>query len=131
MLSEATSGLKVAAGFTRSSTVMNGLPPVVMLITALVCCLMRGRKRAKASGVWSGRPFSGLRAWRCSTAAPASAAANASLTISSGVIGRYGDIEGVWIAPVTAQVMMTLPPLAMSSSLQVSWSTVGTIVPVK
>ena len=25
-----------------------------------------------------------------------------------GVIGRYGDIVGVWIAPVTAQVMMTV-----------------------
>jgi hypothetical protein len=24
------------------------------------------------------------------------------------VIGRYGDIVGVWIAPVTAQVTMTL-----------------------
>ena len=28
--------------------------------------------------------------------------------ISSGVTGRCGDIDGVWIAPVTAQVMMTL-----------------------
>jgi len=27
--------------------------------------------------------------------------------ISSGVIGRCGDIVGVWIAPVIAQVMMT------------------------
>ena len=25
-----------------------------------------------------------------------------------GVTGRCGDIDGVWIAPVTAQVMMTL-----------------------
>jgi hypothetical protein len=23
------------------------------------------------------------------------------------VTGRYGDIDGVWMAPVTAQVMMT------------------------
>jgi hypothetical protein len=28
--------------------------------------------------------------------------------ISSGVTGKYGDMEGVWMAPVTAQVMMTL-----------------------
>src|SRR5438132_10003603 len=41
-------------------------------------------------------------------AAPASAAATAASAISFGVIGRYGDIDGVWIAPVTAQVMMTL-----------------------
>jgi hypothetical protein len=30
------------------------------------------------------------------------------VAISSAVIGRYGDMVGVWIAPVTAQVMMTL-----------------------
>src|SRR5205807_2458380 len=41
-------------------------------------------------------------------AAPASAAATAASAISFGVIGRYGDIDGVWMAPVTAQVMMTL-----------------------
>lgn len=28
--------------------------------------------------------------------------------ISFGVTGRWGDIEGVWMASVTAQVMMTL-----------------------
>ncbi len=96
---------------------MNGLPPVVMLIAALVCCLMRERKRPNASGVWSGRPLSGLRACRWITEAPASAAASELAMISSGVIGRCGDIDGVWIAPVTAQVMMTLRPLAMVSSL--------------
>src|SRR3954451_510860 len=40
-------------------------------------------------------------------AAPASAAPIAASGISSGVTGRCGDIDGVWIAPVTAQVMMT------------------------
>ena len=42
-------------------------------------------------------------------AAPACAAPTAASAISSGVIGRCGDMVGVWIAPVTAQVMMTLP----------------------
>src|ERR1700736_5709288 len=42
-------------------------------------------------------------------AAPASAAAIASRAISSGVSGRYGLIVGVWIDPVTAQVITTLP----------------------
>ncbi len=88
MLSDATSGLKCAAGRTRSSTFMKGLPPVVMLMAASVCCLIRDRKRSNASGVWSGRPVSGLRACRWRIAAPASAAANASSTISSGVTGR-------------------------------------------
>ena len=41
-------------------------------------------------------------------AAPASAASTAASAISAGVTGRCGDMEGVWIAPVTAQVMMTL-----------------------
>ena len=35
--------------------------------------------------------------------------------ISLGVTGRCGDIEGVWIEPVTAQLMMTFP-LAMALS---------------
>jgi hypothetical protein len=39
-------------------------------------------------------------------AAPASTAPIAASAISSAVIGRYGDIDGVWIDPVTAQVMM-------------------------
>src|SRR5579872_1926666 len=41
-------------------------------------------------------------------AAPASAASTAASAISCGVTGSAFDIEGVWIAPVTAQVMMTL-----------------------
>ena len=45
---------------------------------------------------------------RWTIAAPASAAPTAALAISSGVTGRCGDIDGVWIEPVTAQVMMTL-----------------------
>ena len=63
------------------------------------------------SGV--GRPSSGSRACRCRMAAPASAASIAPAAISSGVIGRCGVIEGVWIEPVTAQVMMTLRLAAM------------------
>ena len=36
---------------------------------------------------------------------PASSSAFA-LAISSAVTGRYGDIDGVWIDPVTAQEMI-------------------------
>jgi hypothetical protein len=39
-------------------------------------------------------------------AAPASAASIACAAIWSGVTGRCGDIEGVWIDPVMAQVMI-------------------------
>src|SRR5512145_2535360 len=114
MLREATSGLKVAAGLTRSSTVMVGAPPVVMFTTQLERCLITLRNGANASGDWSGRPSFGSRACRCTIAAPASAAPMAASAISSAVIGRCGDIDGVWIEPVTAQVMMTLRALAMS-----------------
>ena len=114
MLSEATSGLKVAAGRTRSSAVMVGAPPVVMFTTTLERCLMTLRKGAKASGDWSGLPSCGLRACRCTMAAPASAAPIALSAISCAVTGRCGDIDGVWIEPVTAQVMMTLRDFAMS-----------------
>ena len=105
--------MKAAAGLTRSSTVMVGAPPVVMLTTQLERCLITLRNGANASGDWSGRPSFGLRACRCTMAAPASAAPMAASAISLAVIGRCGDIEGVWIEPVTAQVMMTLRPLAI------------------
>src|SRR5208283_3637632 len=48
MLSDATSGLKVAAGRTRSSAVMVGAPPVVMFTTTLERCdatlYLRGKR---------------------------------------------------------------------------------------
>ena len=91
-------------------------PPVVMLTTQLERCLITLRNGANASGDWSGRPSLGLRACRCTTAAPASAAPMAASAISLAVIGRCGDIDGVWIEPVTAQVMMTLRALAMGVS---------------
>src|ERR1700710_201146 len=87
---------------------MVGEPPVVRLITAFERCLMIFRNGAKASGLWSGWPVFGLRACKCTIAAPASAASTAASAISCGVIGSAFDIDGVWIAPVTAQVMMTL-----------------------
>src|SRR5215218_4589133 len=79
-----------------------------MLMMQFERCLITRKNGAKASGSWSGRPSEGRRAWRWTRAAPASAAAIAASAISSAVIGRCGDIEGVWIAPVTAQVIITL-----------------------
>jgi hypothetical protein len=40
-------------------------------------------------------------------AAPASTDSIAACAISSGLTGKYGDIDGVWIAPVIAQVTIT------------------------
>src|SRR6516165_3205936 len=116
MLREAISGLKTAAGAARCSTVMPMPPPVVILTTQSDRCLITLRNGANASGDWSGLPSLGLRACRCTMAAPASAAPTAASAISVAVIGRCGDIEGVWIEPVTAQVIMTLRALTMDSS---------------
>src|SRR6266496_4846040 len=109
MLSEATSGFSCSAGWSRSSTLIVGAPPVVRLITTSHDCLIRGKKRINIFGSCVGRPSAGSRACRCTIAAPACAAPIAPSAISSGVTGRCGDMLGVWIAPVTAQVMMTLP----------------------
>jgi hypothetical protein len=46
--------------------------------------------------------------------APASAASIAAVAMSSGVTGRWGDMEGVWIEPVTAQVTITFEFFAIS-----------------
>ena len=50
-------------------------------------------------------------------AAPASPAATACPAMSDGVTGRCGDIEGVWIEPVMAQVMMAFDLARMMSPL--------------
>src|SRR6266513_1150492 len=104
MLSEATSGFSCSAGCSRSSMAMVGAPPVVRLITALQAALIFGRKRRNIFGSCVGRPSAGSRACRCTIAAPACAAPIAPSAISSGVTGRCGDMLGVWIEPVTAQV---------------------------
>src|SRR5262245_47823253 len=60
MLSEHISGENFMTPASRSSTVMVGDPPVVMLTTASVACLMRGRNCMNTAGSPVGRP-SGLR----------------------------------------------------------------------
>ena len=37
--------------------------------------------------------------------------------ISSGVIGRYGETDGTWIEPVTAQLTITFPRRAIENLL--------------
>ena len=117
MLSEHISGENCITPASRSSTGIVGEPPVVMLTTASVACLMRGRNCMNTLGSPVGRPSCGLRACRCRMAAPASAAPIACSAIWSGVTGRASDIVGVWMAPVTAQVMMTLSDVAAMAFL--------------
>src|SRR5919201_1341931 len=112
MLSEHISGDSFITPASRSSTAMVGDPPVVTLITASVDCLMRGRNCMNIAGSPVGRPSLGSRACRCRIAAPASAAPMACSAIWSGGTGKASDMVGVWIAPVTAQVMITLSDFA-------------------
>ena len=108
MFSEHISGSAAFGAARRSSSVITALPPVVRFRTASVACLMRGRKAMKCAGSAEGRPVCGSRACRCRMAAPASAAPMACSAISSAVTGRWGDIDGVWIEPVIAQLMTIL-----------------------
>src|SRR5213594_154713 len=88
-----------------------------MLITASVAAAMRGTNWSKIAGSGVGCPSDGLRACTCRIAAPAWAASIDCSAIWSGVSGRYDDMVGVCMAPVTAQVMMTLScVLAMVAS---------------
>ena len=91
------------------------LPPVEMLTTASVACLIRGRKAMKSSAFGLGAAVGGVaRVEVQDRRAPASAAAIACSAIWSAVTGRYGDIDGVWIDPVGAQVMMTFAARSIS-----------------
>ena len=81
MLSEHISGESWFAAEMRCSTVMVTAPPVVMLTTASVACLMRGRNCMKMLGSGDGRPSFGSRACRCRIAAPALAASIACVAI--------------------------------------------------
>src|SRR5689334_8655846 len=101
------SGLSSSTPSSRSCTDMPVPPPVEMLITTSLCCLMPDAYCAKSFGSADGRPSFGSRACRCRIAAPASAAATPCSTTSSTVYGRYGDMDGVWPEPVSAHVMMT------------------------
>src|ERR1700733_5802645 len=108
MLSEHISGEKAAAAAMRSSIVIMKLPPVVMLTTASVDCLMTGRKRLNSAGSPEGRRLEGAGACRCRISAPAFAAPIACAAMSSGLYGSASDMVGVWIEPVIAQLTITL-----------------------
>ena len=79
----------------RSSIVIWGDPPVVILTTALVDCFILGKNCSYTLGSCDGFPVSGSLACKCKIAAPASAAAIAASAISPGVTGKCADILGV------------------------------------
>ena len=65
---------------------------------------MRGRKCAERVRVGRGPAGFGIARVQVQDRRARLAAATLSRTISSGVTGRCGDIDGVWIDPVTAHV---------------------------
>src|SRR6056297_2645063 len=114
MLHEQSSGEAASGPESLSSMDMNVLPPVVMFSTASVRAAIPRRICSQMSRSAVGRSVCGSRACRCRTAAPASAAPTACSTIASGVTGRYGDMVGVCVPPVMAQVtiVMSSPRIA-------------------
>jgi hypothetical protein len=105
-LLDAISGLKRGMTASLSSTVMLCAPPVVIPITTSLRFFMPESMCSKVSCDAVGEPSS-FRAWICTIDAPAFAASTAWLIMSSGVFGRYFDIDGVWIPPVIAALTTT------------------------
>ncbi len=89
------------------------LPPVEILITASVACLICGRNAKKSFANGLGRRRAGYAREDAGSRHRARAASIADWAMASAVTGRWGDIDGVWIEPVGAQVMMTLGDLRM------------------
>src|SRR6516225_7532210 len=117
-LSVHSSGLSASTPSSRSCTVIPVPPPEEMLMTTSLRSLIPLAYLANTAGSAVGRPSRGSRACRCSTAAPASAAATPCSITWSSVYGRCGDIDGVCPEPVIAQVMMTFWETAIVAALR-------------
>ena len=77
-------------------------------MTAFVRLLDARQEAREASGVWSGLPVASIAGVQMHDRRAGFGRADRGLgDLPRAVTGRCGDIEGVWMAPVTAQVMMT------------------------
>src|SRR2546423_1343064 len=94
-----SSGSSSSTPASRSCTDMPVPPPVEMLITTSLRCLMPDAYSAKIFGSADGLPSFGSRACRCRTAAPAPAAATPWSTTSSMAYGSDADMDGAAPAP--------------------------------
>src|SRR4051812_21586363 len=118
MLSAPSAGRTCAMWATRPS--IGPAPPVEKFrMTGHRCAISRAIA-AYTSGAYVGPPSS-VRAWMCTTAAPASNARRASSAISSGVYGTQGHWSRLASTPVSAQVTITLPS-SISGPLEVGFS---------
>ena len=104
-----------APGCSRSSTVMVGAPPVVMLMTQFERCLMTLQERLEGLGRLVG--LAGLRVARMQMDDGRAGLRRADRRVGD-LLGRHRQIAATWTAcgsrPVTAQVMMTLRFVAMA-----------------
>src|SRR3954469_5302480 len=115
MFSAPSAGRTCAMWATRPS--IGPAPPVEKFrMTGQRCAISRAIA-AYTSGAYVGPPSS-VRAWMCTTAAPASYARAASSAISAGVYGTHGHCSRVARTPGSAQVTITLSVL-ISASLEV------------
>ena len=114
MLSEHSSGCAACAPSRRASSDIVALPPVEMLMTASVASLIRGRNAMKCSADGTGAAIDGIARMQMQDRRAGLGGFDAGLCDLSGVTGRYGDIDGVWIEPVGAQVIMTFRVFSVS-----------------
>ena len=101
----AISGRSFKTEATRSSAVLPIEADMLMIASQLL--RMRGMNCSQMAGSLVGRPSFGSRACRWMMAAPAFAASIDWVAISSGVTGKWGDIDGDRVEPVAAQVSIT------------------------
>src|SRR2546422_2412303 len=122
MFNAAISGRRSRMWAMRSS---GGMPtaPVEKLMITSVRARTSAKISAKVSTLQSGAP-SGLRAWMCTMAAPASAARLASSPISLGAYGMAGHCSRVANTPVRAAVITLLlisGPRELTAKPRSSW----------
>ena len=109
MLSEHISGRRVEGAASRSSMVIRAEPPVVMLTIALVARPdARHELHEHGDDPASARRSSGRGHADAAPRRRPRPPRSPRLRSPSGVTGRCGDIDGVWIEPVIAQEMMIL-----------------------
>ena len=108
MFSDAISGLKVAAGRTRCSMVMVGGAARGDVDDAIGALLDDFEERREGFRGLVGTTVFGIARMQVHDGRARFGGTNGRLGNLLALIGKYGDMEGVWIEPVTAQVMMTL-----------------------
>jgi len=102
-------------GATLSVTCMNGDPPVVKLTTNVRPGFDLSQERTESLRRLVGPSINRIAGMQMHDGGARLGGADSCLPrISLAVTGRLGDIDGVWIEPVTAHVMIILLAFAIS-----------------